>query len=274
MGLFALAACGSDHGGTPDSGIIVTKDAAPDSKVFMDAPPPQYDFSCMSNPAPSDGDATATITLSGTVQEIAVNPVAMTASIVPVPGATLNACAAGAPNCTADNKLAGPETSADDGTWSLGPIDTNTNPVDGYMTLTKATYKNVNIFPPQPLIASQAMIPALTFKTTTFDLLVGFLQIDQLPANGTMAVFVTDCANTPVDGATVSVKQGGNDVQDTTDFDAGLFDPMGAGVHLIFNVPPGDTEVGATLGSQTFRAHVVKVVTGEMTETIVRPGYF
>ncbi|NVB82130.1 MAG: hypothetical protein HOV81_27360 [Kofleriaceae bacterium] len=253
---------------------MVTKDAAVDAKVYMDAPPPQYDFTCMSNPAPADGQAPADITLSGTVQEISVNPVAMTASIDPVAGATLNACKAGAANCAAGNKLAGPATSATDGTWSLGPIATSTNPVDGYMTLTKATYKNVNIFPPQALIASQAMIPALTFKTTTFQLLVGALQIDQQAANGTMAVFVTDCANTPVDGATVTVKQGGNDVQGTTDFDAGAFDAMGAGVHLVFNVPPGDTEVAATLGSQTFRAHVVKVVADEMTETIVRPGYF
>lgn len=272
IGLFALAACGSDHGGTPDAAIIV-HDAAPDAKVWMDAPPgPDYDFSCMSNPAPANGGAPANITLSGTVQEVAIQGV--TPSIEALDGATLNACVAGAANCTGQNKLAGPATSAGGGMWSLGPIATMTNPVDGYMTVTKANYKTVNIFPPQALIANQAMIPALTFTNDTFDGLVTFGMIDQDAANGTLAVFVTDCMNNPVDGATVSVKQGGNDVQNTTDFDAGALDPMGAGIHLIFNVPPGDTEIGATLGSQTFLAHVVKTNMGEMTETIVRPGYF
>ena len=271
ISLLALAACGSDHSSTPDAAIVL-QDSAIDAKVWMDAPPgPTYDFSCMSNAAPMDGQAPANITLSGTVNEVTVDPVQQTASFDPVAGAELNACQANAANCTGGNLLAGPVDSAADGTWTLGPITTNTNPVDGYMTVTKADYKTINIYPPQTLIANQAMVPAITFTNSTFDLVTMF--VTQSPANGTLAVFVTDCAGTAIEGATVSVKQNGTDVENITDFDAGNFDPAGAGVHLIFDVPPGDTEVGATLGSQTLRAHVVKTIADEMTETVVRPGY-
>lgn len=269
--LFLLVACGSDHSNTPDAAIVL-QDSAIDAKVWMDAPPgPTYDFSCMTNPAPMDGDATAEITLSGTVQEVAFTP-PMNVSIQPVSGATLNGCQAGAADCMGANLLAGPATSDAAGAWTLGPITTNMNPVNGFMTVTKTNYVNVNIYPPQALIANQAMIPALTFTTALFSGIGG--QVGQEAGNGAMAVFVTDCANTAIDGAAVSLKQGGTEVMGTTDLDAGSLDPMGAGIHLIFNVPPGDTEVTATLGSQTFIAHTVKVVADEMTETVVRPGYF
>jgi hypothetical protein len=266
-----LAACGSDHAQV-DAGITF-QDASPDAKVFLDAPPPTYDFSCTSNPAPAAGSAAANITISGTVQEVSLN--GLTPSIMPADGATLNACVAGAPNCSGGNRLAGPVTSAGGGNYSLGPIATGTDPVDGYITLAKTGDKDAYIFPPQALIADQGMVPTLTFTTAAFNGIVTFLQINQSAANGTLALVVTDCANQRItENVTLSVKQGGSDVTGTTPLDLGQFDAMAGGVHIIFNVPPGDTEVGATYMGMALRAHVVKTVADSMTETIVRPGYF
>jgi hypothetical protein len=273
MGLFALAACGSDHGGTPDSGIQVTKDAAVDAKVFMDAPPPQYDFSCMSNPAPGNGDAAANVTYSGTAQEIDVQ--GTTPSISAASGATLNACAAGAADCNDTNKLAGPVTSADDGSWTLGPIPTNTNPLNGYISFIRSGDKDVYVYPPQPLIADQGMVPLLTFTPNAFGLVALAASANQSATKGAAAVLFTDCANTPIsDDITVSVKQGGTAVSGFTDFNLGGLAQQAAGLHVIFNIPVGDTELGGTVGTMPFRAHVVHVFQGAVTETIVRPGYF
>ncbi len=243
-----------------------------DAKVWMDAPPPMYDFSCMNNPAPMNGGATANITLSGTAQELALN--GTTPTIQAAAGASLTACKGGAANCTGGNKLAGPVTSANDGSWSLGPIPTGMNPLDGYVSLTKNGDRPTYIYPPQALEMDQGMIPALAFTTAAFNGITLFLQIQQDAGKGNLGIAVTDCANMPIDGATVTVEQNNAPVPNTTDLDAGMLSSQGAGVHLIFNVPVGDTTVSASLGAQPLLAHVVHVFADSTTATIVRPGYF
>jgi hypothetical protein len=265
-----VAACGSDHANTPVDAAIDSKMI--DAKVWMDAPPPVYDFSCMNNPAPANGGAAANVTLSGTAQEVALN--GTTPMIQPAAGATLNACVAGAANCTGPNKLAGPVTSAADGSWSLGPIATSMNPLDGYVSMTKTGDRPTYIYPPQALEMDQGMIPALAFTTGAFSGITLFLQIQQDAGKGNLGIAVTDCANMPIDGATVSVEQNGTPVPNTTDLDAGMLSSQGAGVHLVFNVPVGDTTVSAKIGTQTLLAHVVHVFADSTTATIVRPGYF
>lgn len=253
---------------------MVHHDAGPDAKVFMDAPPPVYDFSCMTNPAPANGQAAANITLSGTVSEVGFDLATQMPTITAVDGASLTACKAGTTCNGPTNKLAGPVTSAGGGMWSLGPISTSTNPVDGYIAMTKTGDRDTYEYPPQALIADLADVPVLTFNTTTFSLLSQYLQTGQQAGNGNLAIAVTDCANTAIDGATVTVKQGGTDVPNTTDIDLGTLSAMGAGVHAVFNVPPGDTEVNATYMGMTLHAHVVHVFADSTTATIVRPGYY
>lgn len=265
-----IGACGNDNANAIDARPIDSTPAI-DAKVFMDAPPPTYDFSCMTNPAPAAGSATANVTVSGTVQEVSLN--GTTPTVTALDGATLNACKAGAANCSGGNKDAGPVTSAGGGMYSLGPIATNTNPIDTFIAMTKTGDRDTYVYAPQPIAMDLGNVPVLTFTNTAFTAITTFLSIQQSAANGTLGVAVTDCANMPVDGATIVVQQGGNPVANTTDLDTGTLDPSAAGGHIVFNVPPGDTEVSATLGSMTFRARTVKVVAASTTETIVRPGY-
>src|ERR1041385_4802563 len=146
--LLFVAAWGSDHANNPDAAMPDSKSI--DAKVWMDAPPPSYDFSCSTNPAPADGSASATITLSGTVTEVDINLATQMPSIMTLDGATLNACKAGATNCAGGNKFAGPATSAGGGNFSLGPISTvSNNPIDGYIAVTHNGDRNTYVFPPQ-----------------------------------------------------------------------------------------------------------------------------
>jgi len=268
------AACGSDNNNTVDAHIVVPIDAKPIDapKVFNDAPPVNYDFTCMGNAAPVAGSAAAAITASGIVTQVDLQ--GMTPSITPLDGATLDGCKAGAANCTNANQYGTEVTSAGGGLFSIGPFDTGTNPVDMYVSMTKTGVRPARVYPAGPLIADQPNIPALTFTTSAFAA-IGGLE-GQMPANGTIGLLVADCANTPIaDGGnvTLSIKQGGNAVAGTTTLDASTLSAMAAGLYIVFNVPPGETEVGAMYKGMTLRAHTVTVIQATDSETIVRPGF-
>jgi hypothetical protein len=270
--LALAAACGSDHA-TPDASIKIIDAAPPDMKVWQDAPPgPDYDFTCMGNTAPTT--ATANITLSGTVQRVGLQgPEALA-------DATLKACKAGAATCTGQDQYGSTIMSAADGSWSIGPFATGGTPVSGYVSMTEAGTRPTLMFPASPLAASLGMIPILGFDPGLIDLLgqAGCTQDDT--ANGILTVLVTDCATTPIAESattTISVKQGGTEVTGTTVIDLGQLSQQAAGTYLVCNVPENAgttvTTVGATVGTNTLRAHDVKVVKGTTTITIVRPGY-
>ncbi|HEU0035733.1 MAG TPA: hypothetical protein VFQ53_34210 [Kofleriaceae bacterium] len=258
---FAVACGGGDGGAKPDAPPIVVPDAAPD------APPPppdapEYDFSCMNNPAPTT--APATITVSGTANGIDLN--GTQPQINPLDGATVNACKG---NCTAANKL-DTQTSDANGNFTTKALTTGGVPLDGYIRVTKTGYRTSNIFPPAPLVADTAGVPAVAFSTTAFQAAVLFLQVTQTAGNGDVTLFVTDCANTPIMGAQVTVKQGGTDVGQI--IDAGSFG-QGGGTFIVFDVPPGDTEVSATYNGMTLRAHTVTTFGDQTTATQIRPGF-
>src|ERR1700689_1537858 len=67
----ATTACGGGSAKSPDAAVKLIDAEPGDSKGFMDAPPPMFDFSCMGNTAPTT--ATATITVMGTVEEASIN---------------------------------------------------------------------------------------------------------------------------------------------------------------------------------------------------------
>lgn len=276
--LFTLgvAACGSDNKGTADATVVVPQDAkafmdAP-PKVFMDAPPPTFDFTCEGNTAPTT--VAATVTVSGVVTQIDIQ--GTTPSITTLDGATLDGCKAGAANCTGANQYGTEVTSAGGGAFSIGPITTGGASLDAFVTMTKTGDRDARVYPASPVVADLANVPVLTFTNMAFTELDMFLQLGQQAQNGTLAIYVTDCANTPISDSskiTLSVKQGGNAVPNTKTVDVGMLSSMAAGIFIVSNVPPGDTEIGATYLTHTLRAHTIGVIAATTSETVVRPGF-
>jgi hypothetical protein len=266
--LLTFAACGDD-GGTakPDAPVIhldAAIDVAPDSPPLPDAP--SYDFSCLNNSAPTT--VAANVTVSGTAQEIVLN--GTTPSIQANPNVSVKACKG---DCLNANNL-GTTTSSSTGAYTTMSLTTNGTALDGYLDATKSTDRRTLVYPPSPLAADQGNVPLLMFSTSAFSALNQFLLNPmQSPNNGLVGIIVTDCMNTPITtGATVGAKQNGTAVGDAP-LDLGSLAAQGAGTYLITNVPPGNTEVSATVQGMTFRAHIVNSVAGATTTTGVRPGF-
>ena len=272
--LFSIgaAACGSDAAKTPDAAKAIDAKPIDAPKVFLDAPPAVYDFSCMGNAAPTT--AAASISMSGVVTQVDVQ--GMTPVITPLDGATLDGCKAGAANCTNANHYGTQVTSAGGGLFSIGPFDTGALPVDAYVTMTKTGDRDARVFPAGPLAANQSNIPVLTFTNPGFTALNGFFQLGQQTANGTVGMLIADCASMPITDTaniTLSVKQNGAAVTGTKTLDVSTINPMAAGLFIVSNVPPGATVVGAKYKTMDLRAHTISVVATTTSETIVRPGY-
>lgn len=275
--MLALAGCGSDSSSKADASIKLI-DAPPDSKVWMDAPPgPDYDFTCMSNSAPTT--AAANITLSGSVQEVGFDftqnpPLTLTS----LENASTEACKAGVSPCTGQDKYGMASTDAA-GAFSIGPIATSSMPLDTYIAMTSNGARSVFVYPPQPFVADQTNIPVISYADSMLGLLAqvpgGCTQDDA--TKGLLTLAVTDCASTPIgDSAnlTISVKQNNAEVQGITVVDLGGLSQMAAGTYVVCNVPEdATTTVGATYKTMALRAHDVKVVKGTTTATILRPGY-
>jgi hypothetical protein len=143
--------------------------------------------------------------------------------------------------------------------------------------MTDNTARTTMIFPPSPLVADLANIPVLTFDPQLISLLANFGCPQDDTANGIIMLRVQDCADAAIDdtaNTTLSVKQGGNEVQGTSVLDLSQLQQSAAGTYMICNVPENAvTTVGASYSGKTLRAHDVKVVKGASTATIVRPGY-
>ncbi len=256
------AACGGGGNDKPDA-LVLHLDAAIDAQI--DAPPlpdaPEYDFSCMGNAAPTT--AAAMITVTGTAQGLSGM------SAAPLDMVSLEAHAVSNDAVLA---MAGPTTSA--GTFSVGPITTNNMPVDAYIRATRAgstMERTTLVYPPSPLTENLMDAPVLMISDTNLNMLTMGL-ITQMPNKGFLAVFVVDCKDMPVAGASLSAKVNG-----TTDtgnaIDLGTFAPQAAGTWFVFDADVGDITLSATLGSHTFRSHVVKSAAQTTTTTILRPGF-
>ncbi|HEX5060861.1 MAG TPA: hypothetical protein VFV99_15950 [Kofleriaceae bacterium] len=268
----ALAGCGGGGSGNVDAPLTIV-DAPPDAKVWLDAPPPEFDFSCMTNPPPTT--ANANITGSGTIRRIEFNGSIM---FNPLDGASVRVCKApGAPDCnTTGNQLGSTVTTANGGLWSI-TFPSGGQPADVYVEMTEATSRTTFAFPDQPL-TMDAMADLLTFTPQV----IAALSLvpngcTQSAGNALIGLAVIDCANQPIaDTAnlTLSIKQGGNEVTGTTTMDLGAVNGAAAGLFLICNVPPNNvTTVGASWKGMALRPHDVKTVAGTTSQTIVRPGY-
>ena len=263
-------ACGGGGNNQPDAQVIVVPDApTPDAFVPPTPDAQQFDFSCVGSAAPAVADPT--ITLSGAANAIGLN--GQTPTVTGLDQATVDTCKG---NCTGLNKLNTTTTAmAPCGmsgcAFTTGAVASNGVPIDGYLKVSKAGFRTSNVFPASPLSENVMKVPALAFSNSAFFAATVFLGINQTPQNGDVGLFVTDCANTPINGATVTVKHGGNDVGQIVD--ASGISALAGGGFVVFDVPPGDTEVNATYNGLTFRAHTVTTFGGQTTATQIRPGF-
>jgi hypothetical protein len=262
----ALAACGSDKA-KPDAPIVVIDSPTADSPPPVDAPPdaPAYDFSCFGQPNPTTADAT--ITVAGTTETLTMSGVMTLANV------DVQIFKSGV------NTALDTQTSDANGNFTSGTIVTGGMPFDGYIKGTLATYRTSYLYPPSPPTMSLTGVPVALFSTQIFGQLAAFAQVQQDDtANGAMFLTVTDCANMPIQGATLSVQQGGQDVG--TQFDLGALSSQAAGIVVVFNVPDGATDLSATYGGMTFPVHTVLShkkpngmnTVGTVTLTAIRPG--
>jgi hypothetical protein len=258
------AACGSDNNNPIDAHIVPPIDAKPIDapKVFNDAPPVNYNFACFGLPAPTT--ATATVTVSGTVETI----VGQTPT--PVEGATVQAFKAG--NAT----VLDTETSAADGTFTTAALTTNGVPLDGYLRASKAASRTTYLYPPNKLAANLVGAPLPLLSDTTFAALSGFLGAQDDVNDGVLLLAITDCSLAPITGATATAMQGATSIA-LTDLSM-----LQAGLYVALNVPDGDVTVGGSYSSMTFPTHVAHVykkpgdanAEGTITSTAVVPGPF
>jgi hypothetical protein len=237
------AACGSDANKTPDATIVVPDTRPIDApKVFMDAPPPSYDFTCY-NGTPAT-TATDPITISGTTSELTQNGLTATN------GVSVSFFKTGTATAIAT------VTSAGGGLFASGNIATGGTPIDAYIGATLDAARTTYLYPPNPASKSLANVPVPIVTNSTFSLVKMFAQATQDDTtSGALLLILSDCAQTPIDGATVTVQQGGNNVG--TQFDLGTLSAMAAGTFFVFNVPDGATTVTAKYGTMTFPVRTV-----------------
>lgn len=278
VALFALiapAACGNDSASTPVDALTIVDAADPDAAI--DAPPPPdaapvYDFSCVSNAAPTT--APATITLAGTVQEVYLDLSTFQPGIRNTQGANLTACVA---NCSGQDNLGSAGPTPANGTFTTPGLDTGGTPLDGYLKVTKSGNQATWIYPAYPLSTNLAGIPALMMASLIYNNL-GQAGVTQTAGNGIVAAFLTDCANTPVTGATVTVTRNGQMVGAAVQ-DASTFGSQAAGGYLAFDVPPEAandapaTVISATYDGTTFLTRTVRTVADTLSIAQVKPGY-
>jgi hypothetical protein len=269
------AACGGEDPPQLVDAPTVKEDAAPKEDAPVDAPQ-QLDLTCASNPAPTT--ANAQVTLSGAASSVDFNIVQMAPQFTPLPEADVDACQG---DCTGGNLLDSSESAAapcpNTGcAFTTAALATGGEPLDGYLTISKAGagVRTTNIFPAEPIRADLANIPGLVFTNNAFNLLNQLASANQNDQeNGVLTVVVTDCALTPVSGATLTVTQNGNAIPGATVFDAGAFVDQLAGTFFVFNVPAGEVTVGATVQGTTFHSHAIQSFAGQTSATQVTPGF-
>lgn len=265
LALLLLVACGGGSDSANDAGSGDDAASTIDAKVFMDAPPPQFDFSCAGNAAPTTADAT--VTVSGTVQQLSGF------SLVAVDGATVTACDATMGSCAGPSSD-GSATSDTQGAWSIADIATGGTPLDEDIEMTKTGLRTTYVYPAAPLTTSQGGVPILTFDSQSEGTLNALgCDTDQ----AIVGLAVTDCMDTPItDTSNINliVKQNGTPVSGAHVQDIGSLLPAAKGTFLVCAVPANaSTEVSATYKGMAFRAHNVRTVAGTTTATQLRPGF-
>lgn len=246
---FAVAACGSDKQNNVDSGIIIVPDAkmidAP--KVFNDAPPVNYNFTCYNQAASTTADDP--VTIGGATQTFSGQ------GLDPLGGVTVEAFKSGVATA-----LDTQTSAAGTGAFTTGNIATGGVPVDGYIKASLTGYRSTYVYPPNPITKSLANTPVPMLSTTDTQI-NGFLaalgQTDDT-THGMLLITASDCALTPVSGADITVKQGGQNVGTINDLGALTMQAAFDGVYIVTNVPDGETTIAAVYNTMNFPSHVVR----------------
>jgi hypothetical protein len=268
-----LAACGSDPK-QPDAGIILVDSPNPDAKVWNDAPPKNYDFTCFGQPGPTT--APANIMVSGATQEFSMS------GSTAVVGAAL-----GVYEKTNEATALANDISDSAGAFDLTNIPTGGTPIDGYIKAVGptpgnvATHRTTFMYPPNPVDGNLADVPVIMFSNAFFDNIKTMLGGQNDETDGVLLFAVTDCSNsmqTLVSEATVTVEQNGT--SEGVMIGLGIVDPNLAGTYLVTQVPEGVTDIKASYNGMNFPTKTVKAWAkpmgagqpGTVTFTIVRPG--
>ncbi len=279
VAILGLAACSAnDKGESTIDAPSQAADAPTDSKTFMDAPAPSYDFSCASKAAPTT--AAATVTLSGNVQQLDLQ--GTTPSSTPIASADIALCKERSLCNSGATFIRSVATDAQ-GNFSHSTVSTGSVPFDVHLKLTKenTSTRTTYVFPPAPFVADQAGIPIVAFGAGLMTALtVACSQNDA--TNAIVALVVTDCKGTPITDTKnvhISINQGGSSVATINVFDLGDVSAQFAGTFFVCNVPAnnattaGATTVGATYKATVLKDTIVRVAAGATTQTILRPGY-
>ena len=264
----AVVACGSDSASTSDAKAIDAKSI--DAKVFLDAAgsgsgsgSANYDFTCFGGtPATTAADP---ITITGVVDELSLSGLNAKADVPVALFKTGNATA-----------LATTTSAATTGDFASGNLVTGGVPLDAFVRASFAAYRTTYLYPPNPAKASLANVPVPIISNSTFGTLQQFGQATQNDTNnGAFLLILSDCAQNPINGASVTVQQ--NNANVGTVFDLGSFAAQAAGLFFVFNVPDGNTTVTAKYGTMTFPVRILPAHkgvdgVGSITATEVLPG--
>jgi hypothetical protein len=203
----------------------------------------------------------ATITISGTASERGITGTS------PVAGVTVGAYQ------NADTNTAVATTTTDaSGNYTLA-INTNGQPLDGFVLATMTGYVDTYLYPPAPLTAdfSKAAINLVT--PSSYGLIFTLTQVSQMSGTGLVALEVMDSTMATIGGATVTSTPSATIKYDGTN---GLPDKAAAatytdGVAYVLDVTAGQVTVAATMAGTTFKSHAVEARADKLTTTIITP---
>jgi len=216
---------------------------------------PTAGFECLGQALPTT--APALIAVSGQVRQNAILPNALR-------GAYVFAFRTG------DTTTLAADTSDTPGAYSLS-ITTGGMPVNGYMRATDSAHITTYAYPAVPL-AANATENILMVTTAEFSFLAAAAGITPVAGDGFIGLVVTNCAGTPLAGATVSSNPAGQ-----VRYNAGgapsstAMSTASDGVAYIANVAAGNVTVQASASGHTLRSHIVNARADAITLTQIQP---
>jgi hypothetical protein len=216
---------------------------------------PSAGFECLGQALPTT--APATITVTGQVRKNALAPTALG-------GAYVFAFRTG------DTTTLAADTSITSGSYSLS-VATAGTPLIGYVRVTDSAHITTYAYPPVPL-AADAIENVLMITSGEFSFLAGAANITPVAGDGFIGLVVTDCAGTPIAGATVSSTPAGQVRYNA----GGVPNPSATatasdGVAYIANVPAGNVTVRSTASGHALREHIVNARADVITLTQIQP---
>lgn len=246
---------GANEGGTPGNGEGGASDGGMAGTAMggADGAPPEH-LGCLSDPLPET--APDNVVTSGRVT---------TWGAVIIDGALVEGRA------VANDGLLDDDTTGSNGAFSI-TLPTGGTPLDAYLHVSSTGNVDSYVYPPVPFAADyERDVPLLTtaLRTGVADEANVMLEAD----TGLLYLQVLDCNGDPIEGATVTTNPAGD-----VSYTAGSFVPVpdatstdASGTAYIFNLPPGNVEVDATIAGYSLREHTIQVRANVTTITSVVP---